>query len=83
MTPLDQIMLSAALHIASRAPRSLEYHKRLRSQLRSLERRTRSGGKDSVDHGPRGHDDLANAAVGACVLAAQGEASGPKEILWL
>jgi hypothetical protein len=38
-------------------------------ELRQLERRTRSGGKDVVDH-PQGlHDDAANAAAGACVLA--------------
>jgi hypothetical protein len=36
------------------------------TQLASLERRTRSGGKDVVDH-PRGaHDDLANAVAGVC-----------------
>jgi len=45
--------------------------KRLFEQLRGLERRTRSGGKDLVDHYPGGHDDLANAAAGACVLAAE------------
>jgi len=43
--------------------------KRLRSQLAGLERRTRSGGKDLITHYPGGHDDLANAAAGACVLA--------------
>lgn len=42
---------------------------RLFSQLRGLERRTRSGGKDLIDHSPGLHDDLANAAAGACVLA--------------
>ena len=30
--------------------------------------RTARGGKDSVDHPPNGHDDLANAACGALVL---------------
>ncbi|MFT3784340.1 MAG: terminase family protein [Nibricoccus sp.] len=34
------------------------------AQLASLERRTRSGGKDVVDHPPGGHDDLANAVAG-------------------
>jgi hypothetical protein len=33
-------------------------------QLSNLERRTRSGGKDVVDHPPGGHDDLANAIAG-------------------
>ena len=30
-----------------------------------LERRTSRGGRDSVDHSPGGHDDVANAAAGA------------------
>jgi hypothetical protein len=34
------------------------------SELRSLERRTRSSGRDLVDHPPKGHDDLANAVAG-------------------
>ncbi len=42
---------------------------RLVEQLKGLERRVRSGGKDSVDHFPGGHDDLANAVGGACVHA--------------
>ena len=44
---------------------------RLISQLVALERRTARGGRDSVDHVPGAHDDLANAAAGALVLAAQ------------
>lgn len=44
-------------------------NERLRQQLRGLERRTRSGGKDRVDHYPGGHDDLSNTVAGACVLA--------------
>lgn len=48
--------------------------KRLVAQLVGLERRTRTGGRDKVDHGPGGHDDLANAAAGALVLAGAGDA---------
>ncbi len=44
-------------------------HKKLREQLRGLEQRTRSGGRDSVDHYAGGHDDVANSVAGACVLA--------------
>ncbi|MBS0266252.1 MAG: hypothetical protein JSS02_30260 [Planctomycetes bacterium] len=40
------------------------------NQLANLERRTRSGGKDIIDHAPGGHDDLANAVAGAAVMAA-------------
>jgi hypothetical protein len=47
-------------------------NKRLASQFMSLERRTSSIGKDKVDHGPGGHDDLCNSAAGAMVLAAGG-----------
>lgn len=42
---------------------------RLRAQLAGLERRTARGGRDSIDHGPGAHDDVANAACGALVLA--------------
>lgn len=45
-------------------------HARLLKQLGGLERRTARGGKDSIDHAPRQHDDVANAAAGALVLAA-------------
>ncbi len=44
-------------------------HGRLRAQLLGLERRVARGGKDSVDHAPGAHDDLANSAAGALVLA--------------
>lgn len=43
---------------------------RLANQLSTLERRVARGGRDSIDHSPGGHDDLANAAAGALVLAA-------------
>lgn len=42
---------------------------RLVHQLASLERRTARGGKDSIDHAPAGHDDVANAVAGALVMA--------------
>jgi hypothetical protein len=38
---------------------------RLTAQLCGLERRTARGGRDSIDHPPGGHDDLANAVAGA------------------
>ena len=44
---------------------------RLSLQFQSLERRTRSGGRDSVDHPPGYHDDLSNAVAGVCVLASR------------
>jgi hypothetical protein len=45
-------------------------NRRLISQLHGLERRTARGGKDSIDHDPGAHDDLANAVAGCLVLAA-------------
>jgi len=38
---------------------------KLLKQFGGLERRTARGGKDSIDHAPRQHDDVANAAAGA------------------
>lgn len=40
------------------------------TQIANLERRTRSGGKDIIDHPPGGHDDVANAVAGVAVVAA-------------
>ncbi len=54
-------------------------HQRLISQLCGLERKTSRVGKDSVDHGPGGRDDVANAAAGALALADTAGASSP---LW-
>jgi hypothetical protein len=45
---------------------------RLATQLLGLERRTSRGGRDSIDHAPGGHDDVANAAPGALVMAERG-----------
>jgi hypothetical protein len=52
-------------------------NQRLISQLCSLERRTARGGRDSIDHAPGAHDDVANAAAGALVMAS---ARGPIRI---
>jgi hypothetical protein len=45
---------------------------RLVNQLTGLERRTARSGKDSIDHSPGSHDDVANAVAGAadCIIAA-------------
>jgi len=37
---------------------------KLVNQIAALERRTSRGGKDSIDHPPAGHDDVANAVAG-------------------
>jgi hypothetical protein len=40
---------------------------KLVSQLAGLERRTRAGGNDIIDHPPGGHDDAANCVAGVAV----------------
>jgi hypothetical protein len=44
---------------------------RLAAQLCGLERRTSRAGKDSIDHAPGGHDDLANSVAGVAALVCQ------------
>jgi hypothetical protein len=42
---------------------------RLATQLTGLERRTARGGRDSIDHAPGSHDDVANCVAGSLLLA--------------
>lgn len=42
---------------------------RLATQLLGLERRTSRSGKDTIDHGPGGHDDIANVVAGVASIA--------------
>jgi hypothetical protein len=42
-------------------------------QLLALERRRNRSGRDSVDHPPRGHDDLANSAAGCAYVCFENE----------
>lgn len=44
---------------------------KLIGQLINLERRTGRSGKDSIDHGPGGHDDRANVCAGLASLTAK------------
>jgi hypothetical protein len=44
---------------------------RVVAQLASLERRTARGGKDSIDHPPGSHDDMANVVAGVSVEASR------------
>jgi hypothetical protein len=55
-------------------------HPRLLNQLANLERRTARGGRDSIDHPPGAHDDVANAVAGAaslCVMRGSHSTVGP------
>jgi len=58
-------------------------NRRLFDQLRGLERKTRTGGKDLISHGPflGAHDDLAIAVAGAVVRASRHEGSFSPEFL--
>lgn len=73
--PKSDLYLNLLPHV-SNGGLELPDSKRLVTQLVGLERRTRTGGRDKVDHGPGGHDDLANSAAGALVLAAEGDQEG-------
>jgi len=42
---------------------------RVVNQIAALERRTARGGKDSIDHAPGAHDDLANVIAGVAYCA--------------
>jgi hypothetical protein len=57
------------LALANSGRVELPNHRRLLAQLQRLERRATRGGRESIDHAPGGHDDLANAVAGALVLA--------------
>jgi hypothetical protein len=58
-------------------------HKGLRTQLAGLERQVRAGGRETVDHGSSSgsHDDAANVAIGALVLAADLRRYAPAPII--
>jgi hypothetical protein len=43
-----------------------------RSPARGLKRRTSRGGRDSIDHAPGGHDDLANSVAGVADVISSG-----------
>lgn len=67
--PKSDIYLEALPLFASKRIQLLD-HQRLGTELRLLERKPRASGRgDQIDHGPRGHDDLVNSAVGACWIA--------------
>ena len=58
---------SALLPIINSGQARLLDNERLVNQLIALERKTSRAGRDSIDHPPGGHDDVANAAAGALV----------------
>ena len=64
-------LYQAFLPLLTSARVQLLDHGKLVAQLCALERRRVSrGGKDSIDHPPGGHDDIANSVAGVSVLVA-------------
>jgi hypothetical protein len=63
----SQVYLAALPLLNARRVKLLE-STRLINQLSALQRRTSSGGRQTVDHPRNGADDLANAAMGAVAL---------------
>lgn len=51
------------------------------NQIVGLERRVARGGKESIDHAPNGHDDVANAVAGVLSLIAPKQS--PTVAMWL
>ena len=58
-------------------------HPRLLTQLVGLERRTARGGRDSIDHAPGAHDDLANAVAGLAAATNRGKYRYDSTLSWV
>lgn len=75
--PKSDLYLELVAHVNA-ARVDLPDQAALLRELRTLERRRGSSGRDRVDHPPGAHDDLANAAAGVtCLLL------GPREPGWV
>ena len=70
------------LNEADTLPSTLRDLPRAIAQLVSLERRTARGGRDSIDHAPGTHDDLANAIAGL-VVRAGGKQKYDSSLAWV
>ena len=60
---------------------TLPRHERLIAQIVGLERRVSRSGRDSIDHAPGGHDDIAN-AIGGVIGAISGVGDAWLELIW-
>jgi hypothetical protein len=56
---------------------------RLIAQIVGLERRTARGGKDSIDHAPGAHDDLANSVAGVVAALASSAHGYDSSMKWV
>ena len=66
--PKSGLYLNFLPHLNGKTIRLLDIPRAI-NQIASLERRTARGGRDSVDHPPQGHDDIANAIAGLAFVA--------------
>jgi len=65
-----ELYLAAIPVFTSRRVELLDIEK-MKNEFRRLERRRGRSGKDSIDHPPRGSDDIANAVAGVICLASE------------
>jgi hypothetical protein len=56
---------------------------RLMAQICGLERRVSRAGRDSIDHGPTGHDDIANAVAGCASVLASASSYWANDLAWV
>jgi hypothetical protein len=77
----SQLYLEMLPRINAKTIRLLD-HPRAINQICLLERRTSRGGRDSIDHPPNTHDDVANAIAGLCGLAS-GRATFDSSYRWV
>jgi hypothetical protein len=68
--PKSDLYIELLALINSKRVELLDNNKAI-NQLCGLERRVFRGGRDSVDHAPNQHDDLANVIAGCCALSNQ------------
>lgn len=66
--PKSGLYLNLLPHLNGKTIRLLD-HPRAVNQIASLERLTARGGRDSIDHPPQVHDDVANAIAGVAFVA--------------
>ena len=59
------------------------HYARLLAQIVGLERRTARGGRDSIDHAPGAHDDVANAVAGVIAALASSAHGYDSSMEWV
>jgi hypothetical protein len=66
--PKSGLYLNLLPHLNSKTVKLLDIPRAV-NQISSLERRTSRGGRDSIDHPPQAHDDIANVIAGLTYIA--------------